>query len=60
MKKHNKGFWSYIKKEFNNPEKYEEKLLGYWFLIQSKPSLFHEFSKEKGIERFYPPLSLQD
>lgn len=60
IKKHNKGFWSYIKKEFNNPEKYEEKLLGYWFLIQSKPSLFYEFSKEKGVERFYPPLSLQD
>jgi len=27
VKKHNKDFWFYIKKEFKNPEKYEEKLL---------------------------------
>jgi len=36
VKKHNKDFWFYIKKEFKNPEKYEEKLFGYWFLITNK------------------------
>jgi len=30
---HKKGFWTYLKKEFENPESCEEKLYGYWFLI---------------------------
>jgi len=30
---HKKGFWSYIKKEFKDPESYEERLYGYWFLL---------------------------
>jgi len=29
---HKSNFWMYIKKEFKNPEKYEEMLYGYWFL----------------------------
>jgi len=30
---HKKAFWTYVKKEFENPDSYEEKLYGYWFLI---------------------------
>ncbi|HOL22197.1 MAG TPA: DUF45 domain-containing protein [bacterium] len=31
---HKSSFWEYVKKEFKNPERYEEKLFGYWFSIQ--------------------------
>ena len=34
--RHNKKFWFLISKEFNNPEKLERKLFGYWFLIWKK------------------------
>ncbi|HOK57099.1 MAG TPA: M48 family metallopeptidase [bacterium] len=30
---HKSIFWDYIKKEFKNPEKYEEMLYGYWFSL---------------------------
>jgi len=44
VKKHNKDFWFYIKKEFKNPEKYEEKLFlivkkhnkDFWFYIKKE------------------------
>jgi len=32
--KHNEEFWSHIKKEYPNHEEYEERLFGYWFLIE--------------------------
>lgn len=33
VKNHKKNFWFYIKKEYKYPEKYEEKLYGYWFIL---------------------------
>ena len=33
---HNKKFWTLISKEFEDPEKLERKLFGYWFLIWKK------------------------
>lgn len=33
---HSKNFWLKIKKEFKNPSLYEEKLYGYWFLLNKK------------------------
>ena len=33
IKNHKKSFWLHIKKEYKHPEKYEERLYGYWFLI---------------------------
>ncbi|MEX2409900.1 MAG: M48 family metallopeptidase [Candidatus Paceibacterota bacterium] len=34
--KHDVYFWNYIEKEYSNHKKYEEKLFGYWFLINNK------------------------
>lgn len=34
--RHNKKFWILISKKFDNPEKLERKLFGYWFLIWKK------------------------
>lgn len=31
---HKSNFWQYIKKEFKNPQVYEEMLYGYWFIIK--------------------------
>jgi hypothetical protein len=33
---HGKSFWAYIGTKFQKPEKYEEMLYGYWFLVESK------------------------
>jgi len=35
---HKEGFWHLVKQEFKHPEKYEEALWGYWFLIKMKTS----------------------
>jgi hypothetical protein len=32
---HSKSFWLYIKTRFRKPQKYEEMLYGYWFLVNS-------------------------
>ena len=37
---HKKNFWMLIKKQFKNPEKFEEKLYGYWFLLNDSLKLF--------------------
>ena len=34
---HSKSFWLYIKTKFQEPQKYEEMLYGYWFLINEAP-----------------------
>lgn len=50
IKNHKKNFWLYIKKEFKNPEMYEEKLYGYWFLIsQNRPNFCEPGSQEEDL-----------
>jgi len=36
VKNHSKNFWLYIKKGFKDYRQYEEKLFGYWFLVNFK------------------------
>lgn len=35
VKNHSKNFWLYIEKGFGSYKQYEEKLFGYWFLINN-------------------------